>query len=66
MRFRILVAELDKNDTSKFRHLFPHQWFSDTLKTGRRKVPGSIPGRACRPSRSEFSMVFSETSKNTG
>ena len=37
-----------------------------TLKTGRREVPGAIPGRACRPSRSEFSVVFSETRVNTG
>ena len=36
-----------------------------TLKTGRREVPGSNPGRACRPSRSEFSAVFSETRVNT-
>ena len=37
-----------------------------TLETGRRGVPGSNPGRACRPSRSEFSVVFSETRVNTG
>ena len=37
-----------------------------TLKNGRRKVPGSNPGRACRPSRAEFSVVFSETRVNTG
>ena len=37
-----------------------------TLKTGRLEVPGSNPGRACRPSRSEFSVVFSETRVNTG
>ena len=36
-----------------------------TLKTGRREVSGSNRGRACRPSRSEFSMVFSETRINT-
>ena len=36
-----------------------------TLKTGRREVPGSNPGHACRPRRSEFSMVFSETRINT-
>ena len=28
-------------------------------------MPGSNPGRACRPSRSEFSVVFSETRVNT-
>ena len=37
-----------------------------TLKTGRREVPGSNPGRACRPTRSEFSVVFSETRVNIG
>ena len=31
------------------------------LKTGRWQVPGSNPGRPYRPSRSEFSVVFSET-----
>ena len=36
------------------------------LKTGRRELPGSNPGHACRPNRSEFSMVFSETRVNTG
>ena len=33
---------------------------------GRQKMPGSNPGRACGPSHSEFSMVFSETHINTG
>ena len=37
-----------------------------TLKTGRREVPGSNPGRAYRSSRSEFSVVFSETRVNMG
>ena len=37
-----------------------------TLKTGRRDMPGSNPGRACQPSRSEFPVVFSETSVNMG
>ena len=36
-----------------------------TLKTGRWEVPSSNPGRACRPSRSEFSVVFLETRENT-
>ena len=44
----------------------PHQWQSGSvLKTGRREVPGSIPGGACRPSHSKFSVVFSETRVNT-
>ena len=43
-----------------------HQRPSDSaLKSGKREVPGSIPGRACRPSCLEFSVVFSETHKNT-
>ena len=32
---------------------WPHQWLRS--KTGRREVPGTFLGRACRPSRSEFS-----------
>ena len=41
--------------------LFPCQSTSGgavMLKTGRREVPGSNLGRACRLSRSEFSVVF--------
>ena len=46
---------------------WPHQWLSSSaLKTGRREVPGLIPCRACRPSRLEFSVVFSETRVNRG
>ena len=36
------------------------------LKTGRQEVPDSIPGRACRPNRLEFSVVFSEIRIDTG
>ena len=44
----------------------PHQWQSDSaFKAGRQEMPGSNPGRICRLSRSEFSMVFSETLVNT-
>ena len=35
------------------------------LKISRREVPGSIPSRSYRPSRSEFSVVFSETRIDT-
>ena len=35
-------------------------------RAGRREVPGSITGCACRPCRSEFSVVFSETRVDTG
>ena len=45
----------------------PHQWLSCiALKAGRQEVPGSIPGRACQPSHSEFYVVFSETRTNMG
>ena len=33
----------------------PHNWRSDSAQIGRREVPGSNPGRDCRPSRLEFS-----------
>ena len=36
------------------------------LKTSSREVPGSNPGRACRPSRSEFSAVFLRNSRKYG
>ena len=51
-----------------FFHLMRlYQWPSGSvLKTGRREVPGSIPGSAYRPSRSEFFMFFSETRLNMG
>ena len=39
--------------------LWPLQWpGGSALKAGRRYVPGSIPGRTCRPSLSEFSVVL--------
>ena len=50
----------------KFRVMIFSLLYSQTYKTGRREVPGSIPGFACRPSHSEFSPVFSETRVNTG
>ena len=40
------------------------EWFC--TQTGRREVPGSNLGSACRPSRSQFSVVFSEIRVNTG
>ena len=53
-----------------FRFLFilgRHLWPSGSeLKTGRREVPCSISGLACRPSRSKFSVDFSNTHVNTG
>ena len=55
------------NHTQIINWLLTNQWWSGSaLKTGLREVPGSIPGLACRPSRSKFFMVFSETRVNTG
>ena len=48
------------------KHLRPTSGGVVKLKTGRRKVPGSNSGRAWRPSRSEFSVVFSDTGVNMG
>ena len=62
------LYDLNRNtfDFFSFHVLWPHQWQSGTaLKAGRRKVPGSNPGRAFRPSRSEFSVVFFETCVNS-
>ena len=57
MDFKKHNLKLVSVNTSK---LFgPHQWWSGSaLTVGRQDVPGSITGRACRPSRSEFSVVF--------
>ena len=44
----------------------PTSGSAKTLKTGRREVPGSNPGRACRPIRLQFSVIFSETRVNIG
>ena len=42
----------------------PHQWLCS--ETGRRKVPGLFLGRASRPSRSEFFVVFLLKSRKYG
>ena len=41
----------------------PHQWLR--RNTSRREVPGSFLSRVCRPSRTVFSVLFSETHVNT-
>ena len=44
-----------------------HQWPSGSaFKTGKREVPASIPGRACRLGRAKFPVVFFETRANAG
>ena len=60
------VYPIHKEKFRKHRGAGPTSGRVVTLETGRREVPGSNPGRACRPSRSEFSVVFSETRVNTG
>ena len=44
----------------------PTSGIAVTLKTGRREMPGLNPSRACRLSRSEFLVIFSETLANAG
>ena len=55
-------------DINSYQHILfpkkPYQW--SPLKTDRRKVSGSFPGRASRPSRSKFFVVFTETHLNMG
>ena len=51
---------LSLNNNIIFLVKTPHRWLSvSAFKTGRRGVPDLIPGRACQPSRSEFTVVFS-------
>ena len=58
---------LPKISLTFFHYVTPHHLRSGSaLKTDRGEVPGSIPDRACRLSRSEFSVIFSETRVNTG
>ena len=53
---------LSKLKLKLFVKYLPHQWLKDSaFKAGRRDVPGSTLGHVCRLSRSEFSVVFSET-----
>ena len=61
-------AILSMRHTQYWRILFqPHLWRSGSaLKIGRREVPGSISDRACRPSRSEFTVVFLRNSRKYG
>ena len=56
----------NNNDVYNFLVCCPTSGSAVTLKTERREVAGSNPARACRPSRSEFSVVFYETIVNTG
>ena len=66
----MLFFELLKHVFTKVSCSFvlkPHQWHSgNAQKLEDERCPGSNPGRTCRPSRSEFSMVFSETRINAG
>ena len=48
-------------------HSSLHQWRSGSvLKSGRREVPCSIPGRVCWPNRSKFSTVSLLNSRKYG
>ena len=64
---RALLGTEFLRGTKVFHHVLgPPSGAVVTLRTGRREEPGSNTGRACRPSCSEFSVVFSETRVNTG
>ena len=44
----------------------PYQWAKGSvIKTGKREMQNSIPVRARRPNRSEFSVILSETRLST-
>ena len=67
--YYVRLISVDKpNLTSTFiSFTLLHQWRSDSvLKTGKWEMTGFIPSRAFRSSRSEFSVVFSETRVKTG
>ena len=63
--FSIRNNSMKDNDVTPFT-LWPTSGRVVTLITGRREVPGSMSGRACRPSRSEFSVVFLRNSRKYG
>ena len=66
-RYNPLKRLLSKKSSNKNHLKFGTTFGTEvTLRTREREMPGSNPGRACRPSRSEFSVVFSETRVNTG
>ena len=58
LRFIVRMLPLKNMRISHFSG--PQEWLSGSvLKTGRREVADSIPGRPCWPTLSEFSVVFS-------
>ena len=74
-RFQILTTQLWYKlfRIPKVEITFLFLWFRSPTNgwavlrsTCRREVPGSILGRACRPSRSEFSVVFLRNSRKYG
>ena len=65
--FYIFVLIFSQQHEAKFLVVQLHQWPSSfAFKASKWEVLDSILGRACRPSCSEFSVVFSETRVNTG
>ena len=63
--FNFRLVRLHVPPDAQFRRTY--QWRTGSaLKTRRREVPGSIPGRACLPNGPEFSVVFSEARVNPG
>ena len=63
---RTIINNYNEFEIESFQDFIsPTSGAVEALKTGRREVPGSNPGRTCRPSCSEFSVVFSNTRINT-
>ena len=60
------ISESGRGEPNFSLHSGPNSGRVVALKIGRREVPGSNPACAFRLSRSEFSLVFSETSVNRG
>ena len=58
------VQDLKTYDAWSLSHFHFLYFYGYSLKTGRQVVPGSIPGSACLPSHSEFSLVFFESQVN--
>ena len=66
MLFYVYVSKyvcLSDHNASEISPTIGREFLS--LKAGRRKISSLIPGRACRPCRLVFSVVFTKTKINT-
>ena len=64
---RTIINNYNEFEIESFQDFIsPTSGAVEALKTGRREVPGSNPGRTSRHRRSKISLVFSETRVNKG